>query len=242
MSGFKIDLNIKLEGLSKELEQLGTTIVNDLKANLKAFSRSIYNEGLRLADERLKTTGAIWKNNFKFVEAGPNIYEIYLVEGSPAQSYEDGYAAFDMKPGFLNGPKSKTSKKGTKYADIPLNQKPYAKSSASPKVTDMSSAVKAVLSDNSVSKRIEEFNAGSKGLNKFGQVTKFDNVKDPKVQGLINIKTPEGVSKFLLFRRVSSNSPSGKWIHPGFQGSHILDDLEKFTKDGIEDIFKKILK
>lgn len=40
-----------------------------------------------------------------------------------ASRIENGYASFDMKPGLLNGQKSKSTKDGGRYAVVPFNHK-----------------------------------------------------------------------------------------------------------------------
>jgi len=242
MADIKIDVKFKVEEVVKSIDGLGKSIVKDLKSQLGAFSKLVYNEGLRLADQKLKLSGPIWKDNFKYAKVSDDVYEVYLVDDSIANDYEEGFEGFDMKPGFLGSGKAKTTKDGKgKYFDVPFQVQPTAKSQASSKVTDMRSAVKAVLADKTVSKKIEEFNSQSGGLARFGTVTRFEGITDSKVKGLVNIKTPSGSSKYFIFRRVSSNSLKTKWNHPGFGGAQIFPELEQFVNKGIDDLIKKVL-
>lgn len=239
----KIDLKIRVEGIVKDMTKLKDTIVKDLKKQLGAVSKSVYNEGLRLADQRLHQSGPYWKDNFKYMKVSENVYEIYLVDDSIANDYEEGFEGFDMKPGFLKSQKAKTTKDGKgRYMDVPINIQPMAKAPASASIMDMRSAVAAVLKDKTVSKRIEEYNQGSKGLSGMGEVTRFENIQDPKVKGLVKIKPPVGNSKYFIFRRVSNKSLKTKWNHPGFKGASIFPDLEKFAEKSIEDLLKRIIK
>jgi hypothetical protein len=243
MANFKIDLKIKVGDLIKSIDNLGKDLVQDLQNQIGVLSKTIYNEGLRLADQRLKTTSSLWKDNFKYQKVSDNIYEIYLIDNALAEDFEEGFGSFDMKPGFLNSSKAKTSADGkTKYMDVPFNIKPHAKSAAGERIMDMRSAVNEALKDEAVSKRIEEYNQNSSGLTKFGKVTRFDNIKDEKVKGLVNVKPPNGPSKYFIFRRVSSNSVSSKFMHPGFKGANIFQDLEKYTDKSVDDLIKRILK
>ena len=43
------------------------------------------------------------------------------------------------------------------------------------------------------------------------------------------------------FRIVTGNSPASSWIHPGFQGVHILDDVFDMLDSEIENVINDIL-
>ena len=162
MAEIKINVKMKVEQVVKDLDALGKDIVNDLKKQIGIFAKSVHNEGLRLADQRLKTSASLWKDNFKFQKTG-DIYEVYLVDESLANDYEEGFEGFDMKPGFLGSSKAKKGKNGSIYFDVPFHIQPMAKTPAGANITDMRSAVAAVLKDETVSKKIEEYNKGAAG-------------------------------------------------------------------------------
>jgi len=238
----KIDINTKIKDLDKDFEKLGEQVVKEIQAKIEMFSKAVYNEGLRLSAEKLGTSLANYQSNLKYEKIGDNIYQIFLVEDSFAEKFEEGFKGFDMKPGFLNSPKAKTTKDGlNKYFDVPFQIQPHAKSRASKRITDMRSAVQAAISDKTVEKRITEFNKDSKGLARFGNVTRY-KTGDPRTEGLVNIAPPGGgTSKYFIFRRVSRNSDPSKFLHPGYDGAKIFEELEKFTEKGIEDLLKGIL-
>jgi len=233
---FKIDVT----DFVKDLESLGENIIEDIQDKIKDFSKAAYNEALRLAAQRLHTTAIHFQNNLKYEEAGKNVYIIYLAENSPADPFEEGFDKFDMKPGFLNSSKARRTKKGGKYLTIPIQQHPSSqRPGGTRKIVDMRSAVASVLKDKTVDKRIEEYNSQAIGLSRFGRVTKYINIPDPKVAGLVKVQPPgKKGSKYYLFRRVSDKSAKQKWIHPGFAGADIFSSLDKYVKDGIESIIK----
>lgn len=235
MSDIRFKLNV--DQITKNFDFLRKNLVEDIRKQIGILASEVYDQGLYYASKRLHQSFSIWKDGYKFNKIGDGIYEIYIEDGHLAENYENGYGNFDMKPGFLNSPKAKTTKDGFgKYLDIPFNITPTPTN-----ITDIKSAVSSVLVDTTINKRIEEFNQGSTGLTKFGEVTRFDGIKDDRIKGLVGIKPPNGTSNYFIFRRVSKNSSPNKWIHPGIDGAHVFRDLENFTTKRIEEILKKIL-
>jgi len=232
-------ITINVQDLIEDIESFEETIIQDIKDKVKDFSKAAYNEALRLSSQKLGTSATQWQNNLKYEEAGKDTYIIYLVEGSPAIPFEEGFGPFDMKPGFLMSGKAKRSLKGKKYLDVPIPQYPSSKRPGSKKIVDMRSAVASVLKDRTVEKRIKEYNAQSKGLSKYGKITRYTNTKDPRTEGLVKVSPPgKGRNRYYIFRRVSENSDGKSWIHPGFQGVDIFTDLESYVQKGIEDIIR----
>jgi len=232
-------LKIDVSEFVEDLDALGESIIGDIQEKVRNFSRAVYNEALRLSTQRLGASAMQWQNNLKYEEAGKNVYVIYLIEDSSAIPIEEGYGSFDMKPGFLNSGLVKRNKKGGKYLNIPIQQHHTRRTPSTKKIVDMRSAVASVLRDKTVEKRIEEYNTQAKGLAKFGKITKYVNVPDPRAEGLVRVEPPgKKGSRYYIFRRVSQNSPKDKWIHPGFRGANIFGDLEQYVENGIADIIK----
>ena len=243
MADTKIDIKIEAVKLGKDIEKLGKTLVSQLQEQIRVFSKTVYNEGLRLSSERLKTSQEMFNNNLKYEKIGDNTYVIYLIDDSPAIHFEEGWGSFDMKPGFLNSSKAKKTKDGkSTFFDVPFKIEPHSKSPAGKGIIDMRSAVASVLKDEQVTKTITEFNEGATGLAKYGTVTRYTNTGDPRTEGLVQIQSPTtNSSSYFLFRRVSKNSPSHKFNHPGFKGAKIFPDLETYAQKGVEEILKKFL-
>jgi len=240
----KIDIKAKIKGFDKDFENLGESIVKDMQRKLELFSKAAYNEGLRLASERLGTSLVHYQNNLRYEKISDNIYQIFLIEDSPAINIEEGMTGFDMKPGFLRSNKAKQTKSGEgTYLDVPFRIQPHSQSRANKRIVDMRSAVQAAVNDRTVEKRIKNFNKDSKGIERFGDVTRYLNTGDPRTEGLVKITPPKTrSSRYFLFRRVSNNSPSSSWLHPGHEGAKIFPDLEAFVNEGIDKLLKNILR
>lgn len=241
----KIDVNIELKKLKKDIKNLGEGVVNDMSNHIRAFSKTVYNEGVNLARQRLSGTYSKYVSNLKYSDLGNGVYVIFLVEGSIGDKLENGWSSYDMKPGFLSSPKVKMSKKGNPYIDIPLNIEPHSKRPSKQRVMDMRSAVDKVISDKTIKKRFEKFDSGSSGISKYGDVTRYDGIKDPRVHGLVKITHPQKAkkgSKYFIFRRVSNASDPNSWLNPkdgNKEGVNIFKDLEEYARKGIQDIIKK---
>lgn len=147
---------------------------------------------------------------------------------------------FDQKPGLLNGPKAKVSKKGIIYNTIPFSHSPYSKAPLNEKGTQLRNDLLRVIKANNLDKIIKD----SSGTPKQGVVARLKNTGVKNLEGLLKIqKTYDKAtqSKYVSFRRVSENSPSTSWNHPGYKGAHIFDDLEKYIDNQVDVIINALL-
>jgi hypothetical protein len=239
MSNIKIDINLVIKDIKKDLEDLSEDLISSVQKAVGIVAISVENEAHKLASERLANPNT-YIQGIKREKIGENTWVIYI-DNPIAQKLEEGWGSYDMKPGFLNSSKAKKGRKG-KYLDIPLEQHPGSKKRGTNKVVSYREAVEAAIKEANIATRIEEFNSESIGLNRFGTVERFDNLKDPKVKGLVKITPPNSKSQYFLFRRVSENSDPKKWIHPGFPGIDIFEnDLRKFAEKEIDRVLRNIL-
>jgi len=72
---------------------------------------------------------------------------------------------------------------------------------------------------------------------------------NPMMAGLTNVRaqhenSPNKVrSAYITFRMVSEDPKhKGKWIHPGYNGAHILPDVQKFTEESFSRMVEAIFK
>jgi len=245
---FKIDIKIELQKLEKDIEQLSKDTISVLKAEVKEISKGTYTHAQRLAIEKLNTSRDVYLDNLEWKKVGTDVYEVYLVQGSKAEYFEDGMDAFNVRKGLKSG-STKISKDGHKYRDIPFQVKPTAKDgtgtgTGGQKITDIRSAVAATIKDKDITKKVREYNRNINGENKKVQVTKYTGMKDKSVDGLTKVKMGK-TSKYFLFRRISENPNSpgfkDKWNHPGFKGINIFDnELPKYAQKQIDKMLKKI--
>lgn len=157
-----------------------------------------------------------------------------MVDLPYAARLEEGYGAFDLKFGLLNGPAVKTSKNGTKYVDIGFRHA----------ADDVPSSYKAALTRMENSGRQariqkEDFTgwrtqiAGPKRLFGAGPGDYY-TWRTGLFTGLTKNRTQEGSSTYMTFRRISENSDSSAFVHPGLEPRPVL----KAVKEKIEPIFR----
>ena len=233
------EINIKLiaEQLGKDIENISEQTQKAIQTAIEQLSLNAYNEAQRLAMQRLNTTRENYLNSLKYEKLEDNLYVVYLdPNNAQANHTESGYSGFDLKPGLLNGPKSRKTKTG-RMNIIPLASQPYSKQPTSRQiVTDIRSAIKKIEKDKSISKITKDINQG--------KMTTYKGKVPGIISGLTKItkqykKTQQ--STYLLFRAVSSNSDPSSWIHSGYSGCHVFRDVEKFVKENIDKIIKSIL-
>jgi hypothetical protein len=145
----------------------------------------------------------------------------------------------------LNSSKAKTGDSGNKYIDVPFRVKPTSKEPVGQVTKDIRTAVANILKSKNVTKKIEEYNKNSKGLSKYGTVTRYGNIhRQHPAHGLVKITAPnkKAGGRYFLFRRISEKSSSNSWMHPGYQGIHLFDDvLPSFADKKIDEVLRKIL-
>ncbi|HMV01704.1 MAG TPA: hypothetical protein PLJ37_01130 [Chitinophagales bacterium] len=234
-----INFRIRAEELGKSFEGISAEVEATLNTAIAQLAQATYSEGIRLAQQRLKTSKQDYIRSLNLYDIGNNIYIISLT-GDQANYIENGWQSFDQKPGLLNGPKAKVSKKGTIYNTIPFTHNPYSKAPLNEKGTQLRSDLLKVIKANNLDKIIQD----ATGSPRQGIVARLKNTGVRNLEGLVKIqKTYDKAtqSKYISFRRVSENSPNSSWIHPGYAGAHIFDDLEKYIDQQVDTIINAIL-
>lgn len=234
-----INITMKLEDLGKDIDQLADATKESIQLAISQLATAAYSEAIRKAQERLKTSKQDYINALDFEKLGDNIYVISL-KGDHANAIEDGYGTFDMKPGLINGPKSKVSAKGTRYNTVPFYHRPSSRSPLGARQEELRTALRDVIAKHKLSKIVKD----KAGVPMQGIVARIKNTGVKDLDGLVKIqKTYEKKTEsyYMTFRRVSSNSDPTKWIHPGFEGVHIFDYLEKYIDVEVDRILAAIL-
>lgn len=235
-----INITLKAEELGKSLEGIEDSLRVELQDAIKSMSKMVYNEGLNLAQQRLQTTRQDYIRNFNYENLGNNMYIIYL--NNEVNYLEDGFSSFDMKPGFLNGPKAKVTPKGTRYNTIPFTHHPYSETELKPEQMQLRQNLRDVIKSHNLGRIIKD-GAGKPLQGVVARLSGKDLAQN--LQGLVKIqKTYEKKTEsyYMTFRRVSDNTDASKWIHPGYKGANIFPDLERWTDVQIERILNEILK
>lgn len=237
-----ISVKIRAEALGKTLENISEALQAQLNSAIGAVAHSAYSEAIRLAQEKLHSTQLNYINNLSIRKIDDNIWTITLF-GKTANDIENGYPGFSIRDNLLKNA-TKTSKDGSKYVDVPLTYEPFAKSSASPKTTDLRSAALALIKQNGIDKIIRD-QAGAPIQGVVARIaTTGSQFPESYLSGLTKIqKTYNGAtqSTYLTFRRVSEKTPANKWLHPGFKGVKIFDEIEQYIETEIDRIIEAIL-
>lgn len=158
-----------------------------------------------------------------------------------ANAVESGIGQFDMKPGFFNSPKAKTSKKGYRYMHIPIGVEKGGKGSSTESGQEFQKKINEVLMKPKYGiKKLKLL------MNGAVQETQEVLTPDPLLKGLYRSRQYESSEdyhsgtkrpkwEFILFRTVSENPESkGKWQHPGIKPVHILKDTERWLQGNVE--------
>lgn len=137
---------------------------------------------------------------------------------------EKGFSSFDLKLGFGKSSKAHKSKKGGWYLTIPFRHvTPNSNGMyGSPMPKDVYSAAKK-LNDGG---RLSFPGAGDKSWTGY----QHKNIKYDGLTRIIKSYQNTNQSQYYTFRRVSNNSDSMSWWHPGYKGVKIAESLMPFAQ------------
>lgn len=155
---------------------------------------------------------------------------------SIAKLLEEGTPPYDLKDGFRKSSKVKVTKTGDWYLDVPIRY-------GTPNSTTQSSNLPYGIYN--VMKKTEKWGRYAGDGFKWSPVqsaTTGYQYSTSVYGGLTKVpmnSAGRNLNTYLVWRRVSANSNAGAWIHPGFQGAHILDSIKSqaraITRKNIED-------
>lgn len=200
----------------KAIEQIGLQAQMQLKSSAQDYLR-----GLQDAGGGMSTT--------------PSGEVIVTLVGTVPNAMEQGFDAFDIKPGLLGSPKVKHGKSGKPYIDVPFRWgRPGAKT-----VQAMSKAASSAM-DKAMRAAKKSMGAGpaamalirskyvggppkGKTVNIGGKTVLHAHKADIEA-GMSRLpKLSVGASgEFRTFRRVSGSSSVASWRHPGRTGVEIF--------------------
>lgn len=151
---------------------------------------------------------------------------------------ENGFSSFDMKPGLLNGPKSRPTANGKgRFNTVPFRHyTPQANSS-------ISVNLKMPTDVYSQAKRLQRSMPDENGKMKWGQSLDWDappamswtgyTHQSSISQGMYRIGSTQQ-TQYLTFRRVSSKSIPNSWIHPGLSANPLVEAVYQYTMPQVE--------
>lgn len=216
-----------------QIEELGAVIVG-------AVTDRIYYNWHAAAMRGLKSSRNQYINNLQIGQISPTKKFIQLT-GKLPNMIEDGVGAFDMKVGFLKGPKVKVGKNGIKYITIPfrhatpgaIGEDAAFSNVMPPQIYDIVKNLRplktnitigntqrpASLSNDSIPERfrVQNTRPAISNLNTQKTYSAYQH-KSSIYTGMIREeKTYENATqgKYITFRRVSEKSDVNSWIHRG---------------------------
>jgi len=152
-----------------------------------------------------------------------------------ANATESGMSAYDMKEGLLNGKNAKISKKGHRYASVPMGKNKNTEPSrmGTPKQEEYQRIIQKVMNKPKYGKQRLKHNQD-------GSLTESQQVVSNEIKGLYRIRKHKSAKDFfsgnskgkyglVMFRTVSENGSltGATWEHPGIKPANILKQLEK---------------
>lgn len=172
-----------------------------------------------------------------------------------ANAVESGVESFDMKPGLLNSPKAKISKKGFRYIRIPIGKK-QGPIKNEPPTGPLSKSQEYQRRINEVLSNKPQYDVKKYKTRPDGKVYETQKVMtgDPWLQGFYRTRIYKDAQQLhdnkhhpkwehVLFRTVSENPlAKGQWQHPGIKPAYILKATERWLINSMEDIIDGFIK
>lgn len=250
---FKVDV----EGISSQFNELKEEVAGAIKDGVALLASSTNAKAHELAAEQLKTTSKKFRDALSFDNPEEGIYIVSLNEKMLWR--EDGITGpHEMIDDMLKN-NAKVSKEGFKYKVIPFRHE-GGPTQNSPKTMALLSIMKSFLKQKGVNyKKLETGKDGKPLIGKlhsFNYKTPTSDFASPKPSKMASFPTFAGLNIYqhknekgavqrslVTFRVVSEkHKGTGKWVHPGLQGAHILDQAFFFAEQLFEtDILPSIL-
>lgn len=157
------------------------------------------------------------------------------LHGKLPNMLEKGFSAFDMKTGFKNSPRATHTQSGGWYLTIPIRHStPGAFMYGKPMPKDIYTQAKKLKNGKSLAVP----GAGAKSWTGYQH-------KSSIYDGLTRIvKSYSGGTKqsqYLTFRRVSDKSDPQSWMHPGYIGAKIAEDLQPYAATTLSKVLERNL-
>lgn len=231
----KFSVNINADSYAR-IGSMAKTLDNTVKTAIADSLSQIQSQWVNLANERLTSGKEAYVASLTSpdaIEISPDGYsgKIVITDSFP-KKLEAGSAPFDLKSGFANSDKVKTSKSGDWYLDVPIRH-------GTPNSTNLSSVLPSGIY-NRMKKLPAWGTLDTSSLNA--------NYYSPEVlknlNGLKKIPIEGGkrnLNAYMTWRRVSANSNSDSWIHPGFEGIELSREIQPIAREIFERTVKEYI-
>jgi len=250
----QIDISGHLPSVGYNLEMMRERMVT--------LAEMVRGEWINHAMQTLGSSSADYIAGIQPVKVDGDWCHIHLV-GELPNNIENGMAPYDMKPGMLAGPNAKRTKKGIKYNVIPFRHgtpgstgkrvgSPMPSTGLTPKGNKKSmiyNAARKLKVSTEKSTGGTAWGGRTGDFNGYGMRTQLPIKKGRpgayawKTSPYANMykvaKTYDKATQhqYTTFRRVSENSDSNSWWHPGIKPRKLVQHVHSY----ITDIIKRII-
>lgn len=216
--------SIKLD-LTKDLDNIAGVSVSSIAS-------AVRDAWVGEARARLHTTADDYISSIRtkfYRNASEFVAEIYL-DGKWANALELGFGPFDMKPGFARSNKKKISQENQWYLHIPFRH-----------TTPSATGKTGRPMPSPVYRRAPQLPQWGRMQSNRPPATSWTGYqhKNDIYDGLTKVpETSSGIrSAYFTWRTVSQNSDPKAFIHPGFEGVHIVESLTPHIQDTFSLVF-----
>ena len=199
----------------------------------------------QIAQQRLNTTRAdylLGLNADNSLEFPDKMTGVLTLRGKWPNKLEDGFSAFDIKDGLMNGPNVKRKKDGGWYNTVPFRHRTPGHSGSavggSEMPTDIYSRARAMRGN---VQRLTSTETAYPPQTSWKGYTHKNGLYEGMVR---NRKKYEKAiqSTYVTFRRVSDKSDPKAFWHPGFVGIKAVDSVVPFAEKTFKEVLEVYLK
>ncbi|WAB25255.1 hypothetical protein M5_0077 [Lysinibacillus phage vB_LfM_LysYB2] len=172
----------------------------------------------------------------------PDAYTgVLVLRGKWPNMLETGFQAYDMKPGFMSGPRVKQKKDGGWYTTIPFRHTtPGSTGSAvggKSMPDDIYSQARALRGQKQLTGTETSYPAKTSWAGYQHKSGIYEGMRK-------NTKQYDKATQnsYFTFRRVSDKSDPESWKHPGFPGVKALDVVEPWARETFAKVFNANIK
>lgn len=228
-----VPIKIDLSNLVEEFDMNVAQIQSLGEELIEKISNNYYSAIRKEVNDNLKSTKNIYLKSLKLEKI--NLFERELIlSGWLPNALENGYPSFDMKIGFLNSKKAKVSKSGIRYLTIPFLWS-VNKSEGKKKIPKEIAAI--LKRENKPLREIDlPENYRVHEIKNLANGGKYQH-KNSIYTGLKKTSSQNGIS----FRRVSENSDTNMFWHPGLQKQDFFGKALRDIQDNIPVLADKVI-
>jgi hypothetical protein len=225
--------------------KLGADIASAISLSIQTSLAVVRDEWVNRIQNTLHSTRPLYLQGLDFNSViypyGSDVFSgAVQLRGTLPNMLENGFGPFDEKIGFSKSSRKHTTKNGGWYLTIPYRHStPGSYLYGNPMSKQIYAQAKTLQHNESL--RV----AGGQKTSWTGYVHKA-NIDDGLTRIVKSYHNPNtgkvtNQSQYYTFRRVSNNSDTLSWMHPGFKGTKMVDQLQDFALKTLERELKKNL-